>query len=92
MSTPIPTARRNVAWRIEQLLRAQEALPSPTLTAWQADTVLAAIQALDEGRYADGEIAMMKAERPDLWEPKGYGPAAKVDVARLVELLQQAMP
>lgn len=81
-----------MAWRIEQLLNAQQALPSPTLTGWQADTVLQAIEALDEERFADGENSMMKAERPDLWEPKGYGPAAKVDVARLVELLAKALP
>lgn len=66
MSTPIPTAGRNVAWRIEQLLRAQEAMP--TLTNWQAETVMAATTAVDEERFADGEADMMKAERPDLWQ------------------------
>lgn len=91
MSTPLPTARRNVAWRIEQLLRAQEALPAPTLNAWQADTVLAAIEALGEERFADGERAMMKAERTDIWQPSDYIATAPKDVAHLMDRLKKAI-
>ncbi len=92
MSTPVPTARRNIAWRIEQLLRAQEALPVPTLTSWQADMVTAAIEALDEERFADGESAMMKAERPDLWQTGEPAPATRVEIERLTALLKRALP
>lgn len=88
MSTPIPTAGRNVAWRIEQLLRAQEAMP--TLTNWQAETVMAATTAVDEERFADGEADMMKAERPDLWQGGDSAPATRVEVEQLVALLKNA--
>ena len=90
MSTPLSTARRNVAWRIEQVLRTQHALPEPTLTNWQADMVMAAIEALDEERFADGENAMMKAERPDLWEPTEHIPADPWDLATMSALLKKA--
>jgi len=91
MSTPIPTARRNVAWRIEQLLGAQAAKAASDLTGWQADQVLAAIEAMDEECFADGERAMMKAERPDLWEPAGYLPVNRQDVAQLLAALERAL-
>ncbi len=90
MSTPLPTARRNLAWRIEQFLRIQEAKPAPNLTGWQADTVLAAIEALDEERFGDGERTMMKAERPDLWEPATHVPVCHKDVSQLLAMLEKA--
>lgn len=89
--TPTPTARRNLAWRVEQLLRAQEAMPVPTLTNWQADTVTEAITALDEEWFADGQNAMMKAERPDLWQTNGSSPATRVEVEQLLGLLKEAL-
>lgn len=68
----IPTARRNLAFRIEGLLRGKDGQEVPNLTAWRPDMVLAGIEATDEGRSAEGEDVMMKAERPDLWERAGY--------------------
>lgn len=91
MSTPIPTARRNLAFRIEGLLRGKDRNEVPNLTAWQADLVLAAIEALDEGRFVEGEDIMMKAERPDLWERPGHAPGERKDVAQLLEALKRAV-
>ena len=90
MSTPIPTARRNLAFRIEGLLRGKDRNEAPNLTPWQADLVLASIEALDEGRFIEGEDIMMKAERPDLWERPGYTPGETKDVAQLLEALTRA--
>lgn len=67
-------------------------MPVPTLTNWQADTVAAAIEALDEERFADGENAMMKAERPDLWQGGESSPATRVEVEQLLGLLKKALP
>lgn len=91
MSTPIPTARRNVAWRVEQFLRAQEGMPTPSLNGWQADMVLAAIETLETGQFADGENTMMKAERPDLWEPAEYMPVGGKDIGQLLAALAKAL-
>lgn len=91
MLTPISTARRNVAWRIEQFLRVQEQMPAPDLTGWQTDQVLAAIEAMETGQFADGERAMMKAEWPDLWEPAGYAPVDSMGAAQLLERLTRVL-
>lgn len=91
MSTPIPTARRNLAFRIEGLLRGKDRNEVPNLTAWQADMVLAAIEALDAERFVEGEDLMMKAERPDLWERPGYTPGERKDLAQLLEALKGAV-
>jgi hypothetical protein len=88
---PHVTARRNLAQRIERLLRPQDGRPAPTLTDWQADQVLAAIEAAEEERFAVGERVMMKVERPDLWEPVGhlavYTKVAEQLLKRLAEFL-----
>jgi len=63
-------SRRNLAQRIERFLCEQEAMPTPTLTGWQADQVLAAIELLEAGRFAEAEHVITKAERPDLWTPR----------------------
>ena len=49
MSPPIPTARRNLAFRIKGLLRGKDGQEVPNLTAWQADMVLAAIRRWTRG-------------------------------------------
>lgn len=68
------------------------ALPTPSLTGWQADAVLAAIEALDGERFADGDSAMMKVERPDLWTPPDDVPSGRVDLVALFEHLKKALP
>lgn len=62
----------------------------PALTNWQAETVMAAITAVDEERFADGEADMMKAERPDLWQGGDSAPATRVEVEQLIALLKNA--
>jgi hypothetical protein len=42
-------------------------------------------------RFADGERAMMKAERTDLWEPSDYIATAPKDVRHLMERLNKAV-
>lgn len=66
-------------------------MPVPTLTNWQAETVTEAITALEEERFADGQNAMMKAERPDLWEPAGYVPTERMNADQLLELMEKAL-
>ena len=71
MSTPIITARRNLAQRIANLLR-KAGGDEFKLTPWQLGQVREAIEQLEGGRFAEGERAMSEAERPDLYEPDGY--------------------
>lgn len=61
---PNPAGRRNLLWRIE-------ALEEKSLSGWQVQMVADARRAMDGGRYPEGEVIMMKAERPDLWDPIG---------------------
>jgi hypothetical protein len=69
MSTPIVTARRNLVHRINKLLLNGAEV---SLTPWQLRQVQAAVEQLEEERYAEGERTMSEAERPDLYEPAGY--------------------
>jgi len=87
MTTPSAhsTARRNLAQRIERFLREQEAMPTPTLTGWQVDQALAAIELLEADRFAVGEHVIMKAERPDLWDARNYLPSHLQNVPQLLE-------
>jgi len=71
MSTPIVTARRNLAQRISKLLLKGGEI---SLTAWQLRQVQSAIEQLEEERFAEGERTMSEAERPDLYEPGGLAP------------------
>ena len=61
MSTPIITARRNLAQRIGNLLR-KAGGDEPNLTPWQLGQVLEAIKQLEEERFAEGERTMSDAE------------------------------
>ncbi len=63
MSTPIVTARRNLAQRISKLLLKGGEIG---LTPWQLRQVQGAIERLEEERFAEGERVMSETERPDL--------------------------
>ena len=78
-------SRRNLAIRIDRLLHREG-----EFSGWQADQVLAAIEATLEERVDDGERIVMKAERPDLWEPAGYVASERNDAAQLISLLEKA--
>ena len=54
MSTPIVTARRNLAQRIANLLR-KAGGDELKLTPWQLGQVREAIEQLEEERFAEGE-------------------------------------
>jgi hypothetical protein len=86
MSTPIITARRNLAQRIANLLR-KAGGDELKLTPWQLGQVREAIEQLEEARFADGERTMSEAERRDLYEPAGYVAAKPIDRQRLVDQL-----
>jgi hypothetical protein len=67
-STPITTARRNLAQRIANLFRKAgggELNPTP----WQLSQMREAIEQLEEERFGEGERTMSEAERYDLHEP-----------------------
>jgi hypothetical protein len=84
MSTPIVTARRNLAQRISKLLlKGGEA----NLTAWQLYQVQAAIGQLEEERFAEGERTMSEAERADLYEPGGCVAKEPIERQRLIDQL-----
>jgi hypothetical protein len=86
MSTPIVTARRNLAQRISNLLRKAEA-GEINLTRWQVSEVQKAIGQLEEEHFAEGERTMSEAELPKLYEPAGFVADAPIDYRRLVEQL-----
>jgi hypothetical protein len=71
MSTPIITARRNLAQRIANLL-GKTGGDELNLTPWQLGQVREAIEQLEGGCFAEGERTMSEAERRDLYEPAGY--------------------
>ena len=86
MSTPITTARRNLAQRIANLLRKAgggELNPTP----WQLSQMREAIEQLEEERFAEGERTMSEAERHDLYEPAGYVAKEPIDRRQLVDHL-----
>lgn len=85
------TGRRNLAQRIDRFLRAQEALPSPTLTGWQGDQVLAAIELLESEQFSDGEHIMLRAEKPLIFEPARYVAVDRKDVGQLLKLLERVL-
>ena len=57
MSTPTVTARRNLVHRVTKLL-----IRGGDLTPWQLSQVQAAIDQLEEERFAQGERTMSEAE------------------------------
>ena len=85
MSTPIITARRNLAQRIANLLR-KAGGDELKLKPWQLGQVREVIEQLEE-RFAEGERKMSEAERPDLYEPAGYVNNELVDCRHLVDQL-----
>jgi hypothetical protein len=85
------TARRNLAQRIDRFLRAQAAMPAPTMTGWQADQVFVAIELLGGEHFVDGEHAMMRSEFASVLEPAGYVATARHDVRQLLERLQKVL-
>jgi hypothetical protein len=86
MSTPIITARRNLAQRIANLLR-KAGGGELSLTPWQLSRMRDAIEQLKEERFAEGERTMSEAERRDLYEPAGYVAAEPIEGRHLVEQL-----
>ncbi len=84
MSTPIITARRNLAQRIRNLVLKGGEIG---LTAWQLRQVQGAIEQLEEERFAEGERAMSEAERRDLNEPDSYVAKEPIERQRLVDQL-----
>lgn len=86
MSTPIITARRNLAQRIANLLRKADG-DELKLTPWQLGQVREAIDQLREERFAQGERKMSETERPDLYEPVGYVTNKPIDRRHLVDQL-----
>lgn len=85
------TARLNLAQRIERFLREQLAMPTPSMTGWQADQVFVAIELLDGEQFADGEHAMLKAEKALIFEPADYVPAVRHSAPQLLERLQRVL-
>ena len=86
MSTPIITARRNLAQRIANLLR-KAGGDELSLTSWQLGQVREAIEQLGEERFAEGERTMSEAERADLYEPAGYVASEPIGRRLLVDQL-----
>jgi hypothetical protein len=84
MSTPIITARRNLAQRISKLLLKGGEID---LTPWQLRQVQRALEQLEEERFAEGERTMSEAERLDLYEPDGYVAKELIERQRLVDQL-----
>ncbi|GEP62232.1 hypothetical protein [Reyranella soli] len=88
MSTPIVTARRNLAQRISKLLLKGG---ETSLTSWQLRQVQGAIEQLEEERFAEGERTMSEAERPDLYEPGAYLAKEPIERQRLVDQLKMVI-
>jgi hypothetical protein len=88
MSTPIITARRNLAQRISKLLLKGGEIG---LTPWQLRQVQGAIEQLEEERFAEGERTMSEAERSDLYEPAGYVTNEPIDRRHLIDQLAAAV-
>jgi hypothetical protein len=86
VSTPIVTARRNLAQRIANLLR-KAGGGELNLTPWQLSQMREAIEQLEEERFAEGERTMSEAERHDLYEPAGYVAKEPIDRRHLVDQL-----
>ena len=84
MSTPIVTARRNLAQRISKLLLKGSEI---SLTPWQLRQVQGAIEQLEAERFAEGERTMSEAERADLYEPDSYVAKEPIERQRLVDQL-----
>lgn len=86
-------ARRDLGLRIERLLDKQISAPARELTNFQTDRILSALRQLQDGHFADGEWAMLHAERSDLFEPNDYVPRGRLApvgelVARLKSVLE----
>jgi hypothetical protein len=86
VSTPIITARRNLAQRIGNLLR-KAGGGELHLTPWQLTHVQGAIEQLEEERFVEGERTMSEAERHDLYEPAGFVAKETIDRRQLVDQL-----
>jgi hypothetical protein len=85
MSTPIVTARRNLAQRISPVTQSRGRRD-------RSDTLAALSGArgdhqLEEERFAEGERMMSEAELPNLYEPAGFVTDAPIDRRHLVDQL-----
>ena len=70
-------ARRDLSLRIERLLDRQVSDPTRELSCFQSDRIIYALRQLQDGHFADGEWAMLHAERSDLFEPDDYVPRGR---------------
>lgn len=86
------TARLDLGLRIEGLLDKRSSSPVRELTSFQSDRVLLALRQLKDGYFADGQWAMLQAERADLFEPNGYASRGKpATVEELAERLKRVL-
>ena len=81
------TAHRNLAQRIDSLLQAIAAGKADP-TPWQLDQVRKALDDLEERRFDDGERAISRGGRPQIYEPKRWMGEVP-DVKRLAERLAE---
>jgi hypothetical protein len=82
-------ARHDLGLRIEGLLDMRSSSPVRELTSFQRDRVLYALKHLQDGYFADGQWAMLHAERADLFEPNDYVSRGRpVTVEELAERLK----
>lgn len=65
-TTAAATARRNLAQRIERLIKAMETAGREP-TPWEAHYTMIALQFLEAERYPDGEWIALRAEREDIF-------------------------
>lgn len=85
------TARRNLAQRIDRFLNETGAPAVLDPSGYQAAQVRTAIALLDEERFADGERAMMYAERANAFRPADFfdGEAKLLGIIELRALLER---
>jgi hypothetical protein len=82
MASPIVMAQRNLRQRIAKLLDGER-----FLTSWQLDMIDRALDALEAGRYAEGEFIRARSVRPDLYYRPGFKKVREITVDDLLRRL-----